>query len=198
MTKYPPRLTPAQLVHHLTQYRETGNVHYRNLVVLSSMRLIRFMVMHSFCGYKALPFEDKINEATIGFIKACDIVALDGTYTPKQCEYYLMHGSRLYLRNRCRTSMRGIKNIVHVEYEVDQIDGSYDSYVPLMRAELESMFKVLTDRQRRVMDTILHEPGMSQRQLAKKLQISQPGFSKIYVQSIQRLQQYSTDGLLRG
>jgi DNA-directed RNA polymerase specialized sigma subunit len=139
-----------------------------------------------------------MNEAVIGLIKTCDIVALDDTYTPKQCEYYLLQGARLYLRNRCRKSITSTRNIVHVEHEVDQIDDNYDSYVPLMRAELESMFKVLTDKQRQIMDAMLREPGASQRQLAKKLQISQPGFSKIYVQSIQRLQQYSTDGLLRG
>lgn len=198
MTKYPPRLTPAQLVHHLKQYRETGNVRYRNLVVLSSLRLLRFMILHSFSGYRDLTFEDKMNEAVIGFIKTCDSVALDDTYTPKQCEYYLLQGARLYLRNRCRKSITSTRNVIHLEYEVDEVDDNYDSYVPLMRAELESMFKVLTDRQLRVMNTILREPDASQRQLAKKLQISQPGFSKIYVQSIQRLQQYNTDGLLRG
>jgi RNA polymerase sigma factor (sigma-70 family) len=161
------------------------------------MRLIRFMVMHSFCGYKALPFEDKINEATIGFIKACDIVALDGTYTPIQCQSYIMHGARMYLRNRCRKSVESTKNIVHVEYEIDQIDSTYDSYNLLMRTELESMLRLLTDNQRRVMRAILREPGTSHRQLAKKLKISQSGISKIYVQSIQRLQQYNTNGLLR-
>jgi RNA polymerase sigma factor (sigma-70 family) len=162
------------------------------------MRLIRVIVSRNYSGYKYLPFEDKVNEATIGFIKACDSVALDGRYTPEQCEAFLFQGARFYLGNRCRKSNKGTKNTIHVEYEVDRIDGSYDSYVPLMRAELESMFKVLTDRQRQIMDAVLHEPDASQRQLAKKLQISQAGFSKIYVQSIQRLQQYRTDGLLRG
>jgi RNA polymerase sigma factor (sigma-70 family) len=192
-----PRLTPAQLVHHLKQYRETGNVHYRNIVVLATMPLIHYMVLHGFSGYASLPYEDKVHEATIGFMKTCDVVALDGTYTPIQCQSYIMHGARMYLKNRCRKSVASTKNIVHVEYEIDQIDSSYDSYNLLMRTELESMLRLLTDNQRRVMSAILREPGTSHRQLAKKLKISQSGISKIYVQSIQRLQQYNTNGLLR-